>query len=271
MEAFGEEDEESFGEDEVLESSGLTPAELKAVQITSTFETGKRGGFYGLSGNFDGYGISFGLVNWNIGSGSLQPLLRDFASEQRARWNDIFGSDAASFLAVITPKGNAATKKQLRFAIDEMNTSREVKGKRKWSVKEPWVTYFKKLSEDSAFQAIQVRYVRTLLNRGREFCEQYGLQSEMAYAFMFDAVSSHGMWWPTKKNQRRTGAGAPRRAQHPARQGERSRIRGVARDRRRTCRHLGRALARQREAAQGMVRHAQTSARRGAEGTRAAG
>ena len=73
-------------EEEVLESSGLTPAELKAVQITSTFETGKRGGFYGLSGNFDGYGISFGLVNWKIGTGSLQPLLRDFAAGEPARW-----------------------------------------------------------------------------------------------------------------------------------------------------------------------------------------
>jgi len=200
VEMSGEE-EDSFAEEEVLESSGLTPAQLKAVQITSTFETGKRGGFYGLSGNFDGYGISFGLVNWNIGSGSLQPLLRDFASEQPARWNAIFGSDAASFLAVITPKGNAATKAQLRFAIDEMNTSTVVKGKPRWSVKEPWVTYFRKLSEDSAFQAIQVRYVRTLLDRGREFCQQYGLTSEMAYTFMFDAVSSHGMWWPTKKNR----------------------------------------------------------------------
>jgi hypothetical protein len=194
-----ESEDEAFVDEEVLESSGLTPAELKAVQITSTFETGKRGGFYGLSGNFDGYGLSFGLVNWNIGTGSLQPLLRDFAAEQSARWNEIFGPNAASFLALITPKGNEAIKKQLRFAIDEMNTSRVVKGKQKWAIKEPWITSFKRLSEDTAFQAIQVRYVRDLLSRARYFCEYFGLKSEMAFAFMFDAVSSHGKGWLTKK------------------------------------------------------------------------
>jgi hypothetical protein len=182
-----------------LESSGLTPAELKAVQITSTLETGKRGGFYGLSGNFDGYGISFGLVNWNIGTGSLQPLLRDFAATEPARWKATFGPDATSFLALITPKGTDAVKDQLRFAIQQMNTWRIVKDKTKWSVKEPWVTYFQRLSEDPAFQRIQVRYVRKLLDRARYFCEYFGLKSEMSFAFMFDAVSSHGPWWLEKR------------------------------------------------------------------------
>ena len=194
----GEEENEEE-EDEVLGSNGLTPAELKAVQITSTLETGERGGFYGLSPNFDGYGISFGLMNWNIGTGSLQPLLRDFASEQPARWNAVFGPHATSFLALILPKGKEATQQQLRFAIDEMNTSHVVKKKKVWAVKEPWVTYFKRLSEDPAFQAIQVRYVRTLLDRARYFCEYFGLRSEMSFAFMLDAVASHGPWWLTKK------------------------------------------------------------------------
>jgi hypothetical protein len=191
---FTELDEES-----PLESSGLTPAELKAVQITSTLETGKRGGFYGLSGNFDGYGVSFGLVNWNIGTGSLQPLLRDFAASEPARWKAAFGNDAGTFLALITPKGADAIKDQLRFAIEQMNTWRVVKGKTTWSVKEPWATYFKRLSEDPAFQRIQVRYVRKLLDRARYFCEYFGLKSEMSFAFMFDAVSSHGPWWLEKR------------------------------------------------------------------------
>jgi hypothetical protein len=197
-------DEEAYAEPdaldaEVLEAIELTPAELKAVQITSTFETGRRGGFYGLSGNFDGQGLSFGLVNWTIGTGSLQPLLRDFAVQEPDRWATVFGPHAVRFLALITPKDKAGQAAQLRFAIDEMNVSRLVDGRRKWSVKEPWVTYFKRLSEDPAFQRIQVRYVRDLLDRARSFCEYFGLKSERAFAFMFDAVSSHGKWWLTKK------------------------------------------------------------------------
>ena len=119
---------------------------------------------------FDGYGISFGLVNWNIGTGSLQPLLRDFAASEPARWKAVFGNDAGSFW--LSSKGTASTKDQLRFAIEQMNTWRVAKGKTTWSVKEPWVTYFKRLSEDPGLQRIQVRYVRKLLDRARYFCEK---------------------------------------------------------------------------------------------------
>jgi hypothetical protein len=183
----------------VLASSGLTSSELKALKITSTFETGQPGGFYGLSGNFDGQGLSFGLVNWTIGTGSLQPLLRDFAAQFPDRWSAVFGPHAAAFLALIKPKDKASQAAQHRFAIDEMNISLTVNGKRVWSIKEPWITYFKRLSEEPAFQRIQVGYVRDLLDRADYFCRYFGLKSERAFAFMFDAVSSHGKWWLTKE------------------------------------------------------------------------
>jgi hypothetical protein len=133
-----------------------------------------------------------------MGTGSLQPLLRDFAREQPARWAQVFGPHAMPFLAVISPAGSAAIKVQRQFAVDQMNTSRIVKGSRKWSIQEPWVGYFKKLSEDREFQQIQVRHVRDLLKRGEYFCKHLGLKSEMAFAYMFDAVSSHGKEWLTK-------------------------------------------------------------------------
>jgi len=80
-----------------------------------------------------------------------------------------------------------------------MNSSTTVKGKKKWSIREPWYTYFKRLSEDPELQRIEVRHVRDLLDRARYFCELFRLTSERAYTFMFDAVSSHGKWWLTKQ------------------------------------------------------------------------
>jgi hypothetical protein len=56
----------------------LSPSELKAVRITSTFETGRPGGFGGLTGNIDGQGLSFGILNFTIKAGSLIPLLKEF-------------------------------------------------------------------------------------------------------------------------------------------------------------------------------------------------
>jgi D-alanyl-D-alanine carboxypeptidase len=181
-----------------LASSGLSPAERIAVEITSTLETGKRGGFYGLSGNFDGQGLSFGLVNWTIGTGSLQPLLREFAAEHPARWATIFGRDAEGFLQLMSRKGELAEKEQHRFAVEQMNKVSVVGKRKKWEIKEPWAGYFLLLSEDPAFRGIQIRHVRILLKRAGEYCRQFRLKSEMAFAFMFDAVSSHGKSWLTK-------------------------------------------------------------------------
>src|SRR5262245_6138993 len=76
------------------ELSGLSDSEAKALRITSTFETGKPGGFGGLTGNFDGQGLSFGLMNWNFGTGSLQPLLKEFLSKHPDRFRAAFGADA---------------------------------------------------------------------------------------------------------------------------------------------------------------------------------
>ena len=205
LEWSGEHDEAAQGFDALeseasaLDAAGLSTAERKALEITSTLETGQRGGFYGLSGNFDGQGLSFGLVNWTIGTGSLQPLLRDFLREQPRRWEAIFGTDAERFRTLITPSSAAAIRTQHRFAIEEMNDQRVVKGRVRWAIKEPWQSYFRKLSEDPAFRRIQIRHVRGLLDRAAWYCRLFGLKSERAFAFMFDAVSSHGKWWLKKK------------------------------------------------------------------------
>ena len=202
LENLGQGEWENEQENEgVLEGTDLSPAERKAVAITSTFETGKPGGFFGLAGNFDGQGISFGLVNWNIGTGSLQPLLREFAKEYPDRWSRVFGSGATSFREVIASDSKVARATQLQFAIEQMNERCIKRSRKVWCVKEPWLSYFKRLSEDSAFQSIQIRHVRVLLRDGVAHCQTYDLKSEAAFCFMFDAVASHGNAWQNKKKR----------------------------------------------------------------------
>ncbi|KAK47813.1 hypothetical protein BG58_40945 [Caballeronia jiangsuensis] len=47
----------------------------KALSVTGRFEDSENP-FGAVSGNFDGMGISLGVLQWNIGSNSLQPLLK---------------------------------------------------------------------------------------------------------------------------------------------------------------------------------------------------
>jgi hypothetical protein len=46
-----------------------------ALELTGHFED-SNDPFGGISGDFDGMGISLGVLQWNIGMGSLQPLVR---------------------------------------------------------------------------------------------------------------------------------------------------------------------------------------------------
>ncbi|HEU0034191.1 MAG TPA: hypothetical protein VFQ53_26365 [Kofleriaceae bacterium] len=184
--------------------AGLTRAEKKALAITSTFETGHAGGFYGLSGNFDGQGLSFGLVNWNIGSGSLQPLLKEFLVRFPDRWQACFGAEAERFRQLLALAGKDATKQQLAFVIAQMNkrVPRKRDGKLVWAVAEPWASHFRKLADDREFQAIQIRHAGDLLARAKFFCDHFSFTTERAFCMMFDTVASHGKWWLQVKSER---------------------------------------------------------------------
>lgn len=71
----------------------ITDAELKAiVAMTSQFETGGAG-YAGVSGDFDGMGLSCGVLQWNIGSHSLQPMVLAVGeAEVRARMPTLGGA-----------------------------------------------------------------------------------------------------------------------------------------------------------------------------------
>jgi hypothetical protein len=164
--------------------------ELKALKITTIFETSKPLNFGGLAGNFDGCGISFGLLQWNIKSGSLQPLLKDFIRLSPAGFDKIFGDDSKSFKEVIM---NKSPKEQLQFAIS-INDSKN-------RIIEPWKTYFRQFGDDSQMQAIQIKHTRTRMNIAAKYVTKFGFKSERALALMFDIVTQHGPKWLKVKNR----------------------------------------------------------------------
>jgi hypothetical protein len=180
----------------------LSPSELKAVRITSTFETGRPGGFGGLTGNIDGQGLSFGLLNFTIKAGSLIPLLQAFIKQYPARYRTLLEKDAERFKEIVfatmpdpkNPKRRVRdVDRQMAFVNDQMNLiPKKARGNR---IIEPWKTYFGRLEKDPEFQKIQVKAVRQALDRARYWFNCFSFKTERGFAFMFDLVSSHGGWW----------------------------------------------------------------------------
>jgi len=159
------------------------PLDYKCLALTASFETG-RGipeCFAGLSGDFDGQGISFGVLQWNFGQNSLQPLLMDMINEHPEVMKDIFHTNYNVLLRAL----NSDKHGLMAFARSIQHPVRHY-------IYEPWRGMFKSLGRTGEFQKIQVRHAGRLYQSAIRLCLEYGLWSERAVALMFDIKVQNG-------------------------------------------------------------------------------
>jgi hypothetical protein len=155
----------------------------RCLALTGAFETGAGvpDCYCGISGDFDGQGISFGVLQWNFGQGSLQTLLKDMMSEHRDVAEQIFGAHLTALAEAL-----GASQEDL------MNFARSVQHPVKHTVFEPWRGYAKALGRTPEFQRIQVKHANGNFQKALALCRQYELWSERAVALMFDIVTQNG-------------------------------------------------------------------------------
>lgn len=80
-----------------------------AVTITPGFET-SGDPYMGVSGDFDGMGISCGALQWNIGQGSLQPLVKNAGQDVVLSSMPVLGQQMWQACNVSIPKGLAIVR-----------------------------------------------------------------------------------------------------------------------------------------------------------------
>ncbi|MBI1919805.1 MAG: peptidoglycan-binding protein [Geobacter sp.] len=159
------------------------PLDHRCLALTGSFETGAAfpDCFAGISGDFDGQGMSFGVLQWNFGQKSLQPLLKDMLRDHRETAARIFGSK----LPVLEEILKADQEEVMQFA-------RSIQHPVKHFVTEPWKGMFKALGRTDEFQQIELRYAKQLFDEAVALCAEYGLWSERAVAMMFDIKVQNG-------------------------------------------------------------------------------
>jgi peptidoglycan hydrolase-like protein with peptidoglycan-binding domain len=163
----------------VVAGQGL---ESKCLALTGSFETSLPvpDCFAGLAGNFDGQGISFGALQWNLGQGTLQPMLRSFSSSYPAQWQTIFGANADVLTGVL--QGSVAD--QISWAKTIQTSS--------FVLMEPWNGQFKTLGGTPEYQQIELDTAKTIYSRAYGLIPTYQLTSERAVALMFDILVQDG-------------------------------------------------------------------------------
>lgn len=142
----------------------------KAVKITRKFE-----GL--LAGNFDGHYLSYGYLQWNFGSGTLQPLFKRLFKEFPLVAEKVLpNSGTALKQALLTGK-----EKQWALTIQKKNV-----------ITSEWVKSLKNLYNTPEFQGIMADAAAWYRNKAIRLCNQYNLKTDRAFCLFFDIVVQLG-------------------------------------------------------------------------------
>jgi len=155
----------------------------QCLALTGGFETNHPPPdcFAGLSGDFDGQGMSFGVLQWNIGQGTLQPLLAQMNQNHPDILGQIFGSNCEALVAMLAETPD----EQLAWARSIQDPIRHV-------MFEPWQGQFKTLGRQQEFQDIETQAAAGLFRQALSLCTDFGVSSQRAAALMFDIVVQSG-------------------------------------------------------------------------------
>lgn len=122
----------------------LAQAQEMALRITTFFESSKSMNFQALAGDFDGQGMSFGLIQWNFGQNTLGPLLKK-----------MLATDAAAFAACFGPTTHFPV---LKSALERSDNPAQLAWTRELQLRDKpaWRAAFEAIGAIDRFNAIQL-------------------------------------------------------------------------------------------------------------------
>ncbi len=153
-----------------------------AQKISSLYEGGQ------VTGDFDGQGLSVGFLQWNIGSGTLQPLLKEMATENPQEFQEIFGGQMAGtnqkLSEVLKDVLKMSKSQQLQWAKSINNSSDKIT--------EPWRSAFNELVKNERFIEIENKHSESYQAKATQIMGDMGVKTVRSYALAFDIAVQNG-------------------------------------------------------------------------------
>ena len=132
---------------------------------------------YGItSGNWDDQAISHGVLQYNFGQGTLQPLWNHLNTNYNQLCRDIFGADYQQWADLI----NAPLAEQRIFGTNIIDPNNSHK------IINPWKDYFMTLGTSQPSIDKQIEMSDSWHSNGLKWFKNLGLYSRRAYALCFD-------------------------------------------------------------------------------------
>jgi hypothetical protein len=151
----------------------------RCLQLTADFESH---GFELVQGNFDGAGLTWGIVGFTLKSGEIKAIV-EAADRISAEILD------AAFRELAAPFRDALGRsipQQIRWA-DAMSS-----GPWRAELPAPWVSAFRRFGADPRVQSIQLRRAGTYWDKAIEIARRYSLANELGFALAFDIAVQNG-------------------------------------------------------------------------------
>jgi peptidoglycan hydrolase-like protein with peptidoglycan-binding domain len=175
----------STGETDVLtweKLMGTPPPGVKdrSLQLTAAFEGHD---FTLAQGNFDGAGITWGIIGFTLKHGELSKIIIEIHQLHPELVRQAFGNKTEELITIMT----SSKAKQMDFA-DTISL-----GANKLKLAEPWRSAFARFGEIPEVQALQLEladrdYFQPALQTAREF----DLKTELGIALAFDIHVQNG-------------------------------------------------------------------------------
>ena len=189
-----------------------------ALNITGSFEG--KAGWKNLAGNFDGQGISLGLMQQNLGQGTLQPLWVEMFSSHydvmKSRFSSLQIQSMEQMLndwQTIKVKKSSATElfpKNVDFNSLEANFNEKVaelganenKESVKWAQKtaldskgqvlSSWSTPLQSMAESSSYRSLQIQASLGYFEKAQQYFRAFEFTQLRHLLLMYDFVIQNG-------------------------------------------------------------------------------
>jgi peptidoglycan hydrolase-like protein with peptidoglycan-binding domain len=170
----------------------------RSLQLTAALEGH---GFTLAQGNFDGAGITWGIVGFTLKHGELAKIVLKVFDTNPALVRRAFEGNTEELIETL----NSPKAVQIRFA-DSISV-----GTTKTTIKEPWRSGFRAFGEIAEVQALQLELADEDYGRpAAETANTFGLKTELGRALAFDIHVQNGGIKPSARKEITTAL-----AEHP--------------------------------------------------------
>ncbi|MBI1807061.1 MAG: hypothetical protein HYR76_08445 [Ignavibacteria bacterium] len=167
------------------------PLASRVLALTASFETslGYPDCFGSVAGNFDGQGISFGALQWNLGQGSLQPLWK--AMRDDSKRNDTLKKIMGDLYDEFVKMLDSSKDEQVEWAKN-IQLTKVVNNRTIWYLVDKWKNALNALGKSSEMIALQVKTTEVRYEIALDNCRRFELLTERGVALMFDINVQNG-------------------------------------------------------------------------------